>query len=372
MIIKKADAIELSFTEFYERDALAITGGAEHNMVVLLVRVETTNGMVGYGESVSYGGIRAISSGINDVLSELVVGEDSCEIRRIWDKMYKATYRIGRRGAMISGMSGIDIALWDLLGKELGAPIYKLLGGSREKIKGYVTGGYYREGKDISQLIDEVSHCIDAGFDTVKIKVGGLALGEDVSRIRAIRQTFGDKIRIAVDANNVYDFNSALSIGREFEKLGVLFFEEPILTDFPQLSSELARTLDVPIAGYETAYTSYEFRDLIQSHAIDIVQSDASWGGGITELQRIAVLARAFGFDVIPHFSAGGIGFAANLHVALAMRSPMIEYHLRPNPLREKLVSNLIERQSGYFLPLDKPGLGITVDEKVIEEFRKR
>ena len=337
MKIDKVDAIELSYSEFYERDALAVIGGAEHHMEVLLVRLETANGMVGYGECISYGGLSAVSSTVNKVLSPLVKGNESSEIRRTWDKMYKATYRLGRRGVMVSGMSGIDIALWDLMGKELGVPVYKLLGGSQVPIKGYITGGYYRKDKDISQLVEEVKSYVQRGFNAVKIKVGGLSVEEDAMRIRSLRESFGDNLEIAVDANNVYDFNSALRIGREFEKLNVLFFEEPISTDFPELSAELARTLDVPIAGYETAYTLFEFRDLIQRHAVDIVQSDASWTGGITELLRIGDFARSFGYRVVPHFSAGGIGFVANLQTALAMESPMIEYHLRPNPLREKL-----------------------------------
>jgi D-arabinonate dehydratase len=169
---------------------------------------------------------------------------------------------------MISAISGIDIALWDLLGKELGAPIYKLLGGSPKSIKGYITGGYYREGKGIRELVEEVRGYIRQGFRTVKIKVGGLELREDLKRLKTLRDEFGEDLEIAVDANNVYSFNEALKAGREFEKLGVIFFEEPILTDHPDLSAELARALDIPIAGYETAYTLYEFRDLIEKRLL--------------------------------------------------------------------------------------------------------
>jgi len=369
--IRNVDAVMLRLSdEIYERDALAVKGGAEHPMEVLLVIVETDSGLIGYGESVSYGGLYAVYAAVKKVLVPMLRGHEVDGIADLWDRMYKATFRLGRRGIMISAMSGIDIALWDLLGKELGAPIYRLLGGRAKRIKGYITGGYYREGKDIRELVEEVKNYVKQGFKTVKIKVGGVELAEDLRRLRAIREEFGDSLEIAVDANNVYSFNEALKAGREFEKLGVIFFEEPIMTDFPDLSAELARTLEIPIAGFETAYTLYEFRELISKRAVDIVQADAAWNGGITEIHRIGVMARAYGLPLIPHYSAGGVGFVASLHVALAMGSPMVEYHLRPNKLREGLAGDAIKYENGEFLPPAGPGLGIKPSEKVIEEYK--
>jgi len=369
--IRNVDAVMLRLSdEIYERDALAVKGGAEHPMEVLLVIVETDSGLIGYGESVSYGGLYAVYAAVKKVLVPMLRGHEVDGIADLWDRMYKATFRLGRRGIMISAMSGIDIALWDLLGKELGAPIYRLLGGRAKRIKGYITGGYYREGKDIRELVEEVKNYVKQGFKTVKIKVGGVELAEDLRRLRAIREEFGDSLEIAVDANNVYSFNEALKAGREFKKLGVIFFEEPIMTDFPDLSAELARTLEIPIAGFETAYTLYEFRELISKRAVDIVQADAAWNGGITEIHRIGVMARAYGLPLIPHYSAGGVGFVASLHVALAMGSPMVEYHLRPNKLREGLAGDAIKYENGEFLPPAGPGLGIKPSEKVIEEYK--
>jgi D-arabinonate dehydratase len=371
--IRDVDAIMLRLSdEIYERDALAIKGGAEHPMEVLLVMVETDNGLVGYGESISYGGLYAVHAAVKRVLSPMLRGVELGGVADIWDRMYRASFRLGRRGVMISAISGVDIALWDLLGKELGAPIYRLLGGSPKKIKGYITGGYYKEGKGIEELVEEVRGYIVQGFRTVKIKVGGLELSEDLKRVRALREEFGESLEIAVDANNVYSFNEALRAGREFERLGVIFFEEPIPTDHSDLSAELAKALEIPIAGYETAYTLYEFRDLVVRRAVNIVQADAAWSGGITEMHRIGVLARAYGLPLVPHYSAGGIGFVASLHVALSIGSPMIEYHLRPNKLREGLAGDAIKYQSGEFLPPSRPGLGVRPSEKVIEEYRVR
>ena len=372
MRIKSVEGVVLAHRVFYERDALAVVGGAEHYMEIVLVKVETADGLLGYGECIAYGGAESVSATVNKILSPLIKGEESSEIRKLWDKMYKSSFRLGRRGVVISAISGIDIALWDLLGKELGAPVYKLLGGEWRRIKGYITGGYYSEQKGVPQLIEEVKGYIDKGFDTVKLKIGGLSVKEDIERIKAVKEHFGDKLDIAVDANNVYDFNTALAVGRQLEKLGVIFFEEPIPTDYPRLSAELASSLDIPIAGYETAYTLYEFRDIISMHGVDIVQVDASWNGGITEMLRIGGLARAYGLPVIPHYSAGGISYLASLHTALAIGSPMIEYHLIPNPLREQLTGNVIKYENGYFTPPTDTGLGAKVDERIITEYRKK
>jgi D-arabinonate dehydratase len=368
--VRSVRGVKLAYGEHYERDALAVVGGAEHPMEVILVEVETTNGAVGYGEAICYGVAEGVLATVNRVLGRLVVGEDFHDVARLWDRMYRASFRVGRRGILVSALSGIDLALWDLLGKELGAPVYRLLGGSGRPIKGYITGGYYREGKGIPQLVEEVRGYLREGFDTVKIKIGGLGVGEDVKRLEALREEFGERLRMAVDANNVYDFPTALRMGRELERLGVLFFEEPVPTDHPRLSAELARSLDVPIAGYETAATLYEYRDLIAQGAVDIVQADAAWNGGITEMWRIGALARAYGLPVIPHYSAGGVGFVASLHTALAIGSPIIEFHLKPNPLRLGLAGDAIAYENGYFKPPPGPGLGVKPDPKVVEEYR--
>jgi D-arabinonate dehydratase len=374
MKIAEVEAIKVgqSTAEFYERDALAVVGGAEHPMEIALVRIVTTTGEVGWGECISYGGVHPVASSIETVLGPLIKNEESFTITKLWDKMYMATFRLGRRGVIVSAMSGIDVALWDLLGKEVGTPVYKLLGGSDRSVKGYITGGYYREDKDIPKLLEEEKSYLDAGFDTVKIKIGGLSPKQDLERIKALKDEFGDRINLAVDANNTYDFISALKMGRQLEKYGVVFFEEPIATDQPDLSAELAKALEVPIAGYETAYTLYEFRDLIEKHAVDYVQVDAAWNGGITEMVRIGALARAHGLPVIPHYSAGGIGFVASLHVALAINSPMIEYHLRPNPFRDGLAGSAIRYERGSFVPPKGVGLGVVPDEKLIEHYKLR
>jgi D-arabinonate dehydratase len=369
--IKEVRCEVLEYTEFYEKDALAVIGGAEHPMEVCLVTVETSDGGVGYGEAIGYGSPESVEVTVNKVLNRLLSGEEPERIWYLWDKMYKATFRLGRRGIVVSAISGVDIALWDLLGKEHGTPVYRLLGGNPRKMKGYITGGYYRPEKDIPKLLEEVESYLKSGFDTVKIKVGALSIEEDLRRLRALKERFADKLKIAVDANNVYDFNQALRMGRELERLGVIFFEEPLSTDYPELSAKLAEQLDVPIAGYETAFTIHEFREIISRYAVDIVQADAAWNGGITEMLRIGVLSRAYGLPLIPHYSAGGIGFVASLHVALTIDSPMIEYHLRPNPLREGLAGDAIRHSEGFFEPPQRSGLGITLREEVIEKYRK-
>ena len=201
--------------------------------------------------------------------------------------MYKAPLRFGRRGIAIAGISGIDIALWDIMGKKSRKPIYKLLGGSKKKIKAYITGGYYSEKKDLERLKEEEAYYVKMGFKGIKVKIGAKSMEEDLERLKAVREVVGDDVRIAVDANNVYTFEEALMMGKELEKLGIWFFEEPIQTDYLDLSAKLASALEVPIAGYETAYTRWEFYDIMRKNAVDIVQTDAMWTGGISEMMKI-------------------------------------------------------------------------------------
>ncbi|WP_390532942.1 arabinonate dehydratase [Sulfurisphaera ohwakuensis] len=353
-----------------ERDALAVKALAEHPMEIVVTEIETSDGYVGYGESLAYGCSDAVKVTIDKILKPLLLNEDEELIENLWDKMYKATLRFGRRGIVIAGISGIDIALWDIMGKKTKKPIYKLLGGAKKKIRAYITGGYYSEKKDLERLKDEVAYYVKMGFKGVKIKIGGKSMNEDLERLKAVREVVGDDVRIAVDANNVYTFEEALKMGKELEKLNIWFFEEPIQTDLLDLSAELAKELEVPIAGYETAYTRWEFYEIMRKKAVDIVQTDAMWTGGISEMMKIGNMAKVMGYSLIPHYSAGGISLIANLHVASALGTEWIEMHLRRNDLRDKIFKEQIEIDDGHLVTPDRPGLGYTLREGVLEEYK--
>ncbi|MEM0173795.1 MAG: arabinonate dehydratase [Sulfolobaceae archaeon] len=353
-----------------ERDALAVKALAEHPMEIVVVRVETKDGYVGYGESLGYGCSDVVELAINKILKPLLIREDEDMIEYLWDKMYKATLRFGRRGIIIAGISGVDIALWDILGKKAKLPIYKLLGGYKNKVRAYITGGYYSKRKDIERLKEEVKYYVSQGFKGIKIKIGGRSIEEDVERLKAVKDVVGDGVRVAVDANNVYSFEEAVKVGRILEKLGIWFFEEPLQTDLIDLSAELAKVLEIPIAGYETAFTRWEFYEIMRKRAVDIVQVDAMWTGGISEIRKIGDLAKVMGYPIIPHYSAGGISLIANLHFASSFGCEWIEMHLRENKLRDEIFREKIRVEDGSLIVPEAPGLGYTVREDALEDFK--
>jgi L-alanine-DL-glutamate epimerase-like enolase superfamily enzyme len=338
---------------------------------VFLLKIHTNKQMYGIGEAFALGSVETLENIVNEILSPLLIGEDPTNIEKLYWKMYKLTFRIGRRGIVLAAISALDIALWDLLGKVTNMPVYKLLGGFSNKIKAYASGGYYTEGKTIQDLSAEANEYKSMGFHAMKMKIGGASIQEDLERIYAVKQVLGDEVKLAIDANNSYNVNEALSICRKLEDLDLLFFEEPISSDFVENSSYLTLMTSIPIAGYETEYTQFGFKRLIDAKAVNIVQTDVIWSGGISECKKIAALASSSGIEVIPHFSAGAVSLAANLHLSLSLGNcNWFEYTLDENPLRDELSSTPHLLIDGELTINDKPGLGIALDENIIKRYR--
>ncbi len=246
------------------------------------------------------------------------------------------------------------------------------------------------EGKDAAALADEIRGYAGSGFRHAKIKVGrttdtpmnplthmeepGFAtvtLAEDLRRVAAVRKAVGDDFRIMVDANNAWTKATALEAGREFERLGVHWFEEPTVTDDRAGSAALAAALDVPIAGYETQTGLAGFRDLIEGRAVDIVQPDVIWTGGITACRRIAALAMASNLPCVPHVFSTAVSLAANLHfIASIPNSYLLELDRNPNALRTELLDRPIEPdERGVVAVPDGPGLGVRLDRETLRRY---
>lgn len=292
-------------------------------------------------------------------------------IEALWNRMYLNTARYGRRGIMMAAISAVDIALWDILGKKAGLPIYRLLGGAKHSLIPYASAGYYQEGKGIAELQAECAGYVAMGFKAVKIKVGGAPVGEDIARVHAVREAIGPDIELGIDANNAWDYPTALKMARACEKEDVLFFEEPMSTDFPEDCVRLAQNTDVSIAGYETLLTRYGMKDFITRNAVDIVQADAIWTGGITEARRVGMIAGTWGKTIIPHFSASMVSLAANLHFGLSLyNTKYMEYTLDENPLRSELCKESIVMKDGVVTVFEKPGLGVELNMDTVERYR--
>jgi D-galactarolactone cycloisomerase len=357
------------------------------------VRISTSDGVVGWGEGGQYGPSSPAACAVSDVLAPLLIGRTRFEPIAVWEELYARVRDFGRGGAFIEAISAVDIALWDIWGQRLGQPISALLGGVvRDRIPAYATGGYYSEdyaaadgisrAAMLDRLATEARSYVDAGFTMVKMKVGLLPIADDVDRVRTVRDAIGDRTHLMVDANHAYSVSSAVRMGRQLERHGVLWFEEPVVPEDRVGYRRLRDALDIAIAGGEAEMTRFGFRDLFVGECVDIAQPDLGVCGGLSEFLKIAALATAFGVPVIPHVWGSGVALAAALHAVAALpaspythapvalqNEPAIEFDRKHNPLRDDLLQERLELRDGA---LDVPrgtGLGVTVNLDVVKRY---
>ncbi len=338
---------------------------------VLLVSIETDEGIAGIGEGFALGCLYSVRTFVEECLQPLLLGENPMMIERLWNKMYRQTFRYGKRGVGMAAISAVDIALWDILGKKAGLPICQMLGCAHEELTPYASAGYYAEGKSLRDLQEEAAGYKKAGFRMMKMKVGGAAPEEDMNRIAAVREAIGTDMALAVDANNAWDYNTAVKMARFCEGLNICFLEEPLSSDFWEDSVRLAQKTSVPIAGYETELPRFGLKNYIVHHGVDIVQTDVIWSGGISEAKKIGALAAAWNKPVLMHFSASMVSLAANLNFALSIENAAyFEYTLDENPLRDRLSRYPVVMKDGVIKAPLLAGIGVELDWDVVEEFR--
>ena len=353
-----------------------------------LVRVETDSGLVGWGEAKaavgSAGAYSALTSIINDDLAAVVVGQDPRDPARLWEEMYNRTRAhyalarghvfpdLARRGLTICGASGIDIALWDILGKHLGAPVWRLLGGrTHDWLPAYASGGW----ASADEIGAQLQGYVDQGaFKSVKMRVGVMdeTVNNSVARVTAARAALGPDIGIMVDAHGTFTARDALRFARKVTDCDLAWFEEPVSADDLEGQAELRRQTDIPIAAGESLMTRFEFRDAIAARAIDILQPDPAICGGITETQRIAALASAHQLRIAPHLWGGAIMFAAGFHICISAPSAhILEYSLGHNPMQHDLAAEMFPIVDGGMAAPEAPGLGIDIDEDFVAKWTK-
>jgi D-galactarolactone cycloisomerase len=354
----------------------------------LLVRIETDDGIVGWGEGGQYGPAEPPAACINDILAPRLIGRRADEPVRIWEENYAFSRDFGQKGSYVEAISGIDIALWDICGKALNKPVHALLGGGfRDRVPAYATGCYYPDffedtQRMLASLEAEALGYRDAGFSTLKVKIGLLPIETDAERVAVVRNAVGKHIRLLTDANHAYSAASAIRMGRALEAQNVLWFEEPVVPEDRVGYAHVRAALSVPIAGGECEFTRYGFRDLFLGQCVDIAQPDLCACGGFSEFQKILALATAFGVLVIPHVWGSGIAVAAALQ-ALAIvpptpytarpeplqNAPMVEFDRTPNPLRDDLLTEKFQLVDGALMIPQGPGLGVSVDEAQLRWF---
>lgn len=343
-----------------------------------IVEIETQDGIVGWGEC--YGPAHVARSFIDTQFAPRIIGRDAFDVEVIWEDLYNRIKDYGSKGMAIAAISGIDIAIWDIIGKSCRKPVHKLIGGAfREKVHAYATGLYFIDmDKLIEEAVEEAQQYVEEGFTAVKMKIGLGSPKLDISRVEAVRKAIGDDIRLMVDANHCFTVPAAIRLGRELERLDVEWFEEPISPEDLDGYVEVTRALDMAVAGGENEYTRWGFRDIVTRKAMDIIQPDVCAAGGFSECRKIAALATAHGVECTPHAWGSVIGVAATLHFIAALPDqppsfrpmpPLFEFEQCENPFRDHLASQPIVQHQGMVEIPSGPGLGIEIERSVLKKY---
>ncbi len=354
-----------------------IADGSQDDLVVL---VHTDEGLTGIGEVDSAPeAVRAIvnapgSHAIANSLRALLVGEDPFEVERLWQKMYRGLIYVGRRGIALHAISGIDIALWDLKGKALGKPVCELIGTPRrDRVRAYAS---LLMPDSTGAVAEQVSALREQGFTAVKLGWGPLGADprHDVELARAACESAGEGMTVLIDAGLGYgaDAATAIQVAHGLEELGVFWFEEPFEPDEYEAYAELADSVEIRIAAGEQDTTRWGFRELIERGHVDLVQPDVTRCGGITELLRIAELARAAGVETVPHAWKSGIIKAASLHVNAVLPDALFqEYCVAQTPINTSLTRERLPlEEDGTVRVPTAPGLGVSLDDEVFARYR--
>ncbi len=337
----------------------------------VLVRVETDEGHVGWGEAHHGRCPGAIARLVDTTMRELVLGFDARDVVGVWARVYRmqlASHGMGAAAAL--ALSGLDMALWDLRCQDAGMPLYRLLGGSAKPIKAYA-GGIALGWQDPALLADEALMHIADGYRALKLRVGDTAV-RDIARVRAVRKAVGEEIDILVDANTNYTVDDVRKVMPAFEDAAVGWLEEPFPPQDRRAYALAARLGRVPLAAGENHYTRYEFATLLEDAHVQFVQPDLSKTGGVTEAMRIAAMASAHKLTVNPHTSATAVNMATTIHYLCAVDNPgYFEGDVTSlNPFRDQLADKPPYRldENGCVRPYEGVGIGLKVDLVFIAE----
>ena len=345
---------------------------AWNTVTVLVVRIETDTGIVGWGEGFARFIPAVYGQLIEQLLKPIVVGADPFAVEALWQRMYRTLF--GRSGGMlIEAIAAIDIAVWDIIGKALDQPLYRLFGDAGHKsLAAYAAAIGWNDDEAAER---QVGQCLEWGFRQIKVRLGR-PLDAAVRRARFVRDLVGPDIRLMADANWTYDVDGALVLARTLADLDYYWFEEPIVPEDEEGYRVLAAKSPIRLAAGESEFTSMGIAPLLAARCIGVAQPDVTRSGGITETRKIASLARAFHIAYGPHVGfSGAICAAASLHLgASATNFDSYECMIFASPLRDELTIEPVASRASLVegcLPLPQgPGLGITIDEKALGRFR--
>jgi galactonate dehydratase len=340
----------------------------------MFVKVETDEGIAGWGEAVIEGRARTVETAVHEFARDLV-GQDPARINDLWQLMYRSNFYRG--GAILmSAIAGIDQALWDIKGKALGVPVYELLGGKvRDRMKVYSWVGGDRPG----DIVEGMQKLMEGGLDTFKLngteELAMLdtprAVDAAVAKVAAVRDALGMRVDFGLDFHGRVAAPMARQLLRELEPLRPLFVEEPVLAENAECYPRLAESTSIPLAAGERMYSRFEFKRVLQDGGIAILQPDLSHAGGITECHKIAAMAEAYDVAFAPHCPLGPVALAACLQVDFVSYNAMLQeqsmgiHYNRDAELLDYVVNKDDFRiDQGYIRALPRPGLGVEIDEE--------
>lgn len=350
--------------------------GFGRDRATTLIRVETDDGETGWGEAFAPGSV--VAPVVDEFFRDAVVGMDPFDVRRLAEESYTDPYHFGGSVFIQSALSGIDVALWDLVGKAVGKPAHRLLGGqARETLTAYASTMYFtEEDRPIAEPIEEA---VEEGFAAAKIKIG-TGVDADVERVRTAREVLGDDARLMVDINGNYRPRQAIRTVKAIEEFDVTWVEEPVPPENPSGYREVKSRVDVPIAAGEAHYGRFEFKRLIDDRTVDVVQPNLGRCGGLTEANRIADMATTENVAVRPHVWNSAVGLAAAVQFAASVSDyphtrnvpdpMMVEFDRSENPLRDEILTTPFDPTGGEVSVPQGPGLGVKIDEDAVERYR--
>ncbi|MGH2625470.1 MAG: mandelate racemase/muconate lactonizing enzyme family protein, partial [Anaerolineales bacterium] len=348
-----------------------------------LVEVTTDEGVTGVGEAIARKAPQVVAGIVDDLLAPLVIGRDPRDIAGLWEQMFAQLRRWGHsRGFVLEAISGIDGALWDLLARAAGEPLYRTLrGAGRDRVACYASKVYLT---DVERMAAEAAGMKGRGFRAIKVQIGRRAdqggLRGDISSVAAIREAVGPEVAIMLDANGAFDAATAIRLGRQLEPYDISWLEEPVPPDDLSGYEMIRRGQTVPLAAGESEFGIFGFRDLIERRAVDVLQPEIARIGGFTAALQLGALAYAYNLRIAPHtgFSAG-VAHLASLHLAAAIPNFMTYEYMLPellgadgyteNPLRDIFTQPFPEPREGMLDLPQGPGLGLEVDWKRVQAF---
>ncbi|MFN0039911.1 MAG: mandelate racemase/muconate lactonizing enzyme family protein [Burkholderiales bacterium] len=343
----------------------------------ILVRMHTDEGIEGIGIATSYTPIEAAIHAFRSGIAEQIIGADPLAPERLYQKLFALTWqRLAHekgwsREALIRISAAMDIACWDIVGKVAGLPLYRLFGGFRDKVPCYVTCAYYRDGKDMAELRDEMQMLKAQGHTGFKAKAGGLPLKEDMKRLELVREVIGKENDMMIDVNRGWDLPTAIEAARLMEPLNPRWLEEPVRwADDRRELKLLAQKTRIPLSAGESELTPYGCRSLLEEQAIQILQFDCTMFGGFTEGRKLSALCELNNVQVAPHHDCF-------IHAHVVAASPagcIVESFTDPerDPLQAELFENPPKIANGWLTLNETPGLGLKLSETAVRKFGER